>query len=298
MTISRVERTIRSGLPIIRFFQRAIPLPVANWLNRQGCAYVKLDPAVNLETVNIDGVVCEWIIPQNPSSDQVLLYFHGGGFVFGQTPLHLKMGAYLARKLSFRVLMVNYRTAPNYPYPSALDDCTTAYLWLIKQGVSPQNIVVAGDSAGGNLTITMLMKLRDEGYALPAAAACLSPVTDLTPKENLRPGFKDPLLPPKAIKFYRLSYIGKSDPKDPLISPVFGNLDNFPPLLVHVGEDEILRDDAIRITELAKSAGVDARLEIFPRMWHVWQINLTLPQAIQSLDDISNFFKEHLPSHP
>jgi acetyl esterase/lipase len=294
MTISQAERRIRSGLPIIRFFQRAIPLPVANWLNKQGCANVKLDPSVNLETINADGVACQWIIPQNTISDQVLLYLHGGGFVFGQTPLHLMMGTYLALKMGVRILMVDYRTAPQYPFPAALDDCETAYLWLIKQGFSPQNIVVAGDSAGGNLTLTMLMKLRDKGKSLPAAAACLSPVTDLTPKDNLRPNFKDPLLLPKAIKFYRLSYIGKSDPKDPLISPVFGSLENFPPLLVHVGEDEILRDDAIRITELARSAGVDARLEIYPRMWHVWQINLALPQAIQSLDDISNFFKEHL----
>ena len=298
MTISRAERRIRSGLPIIRFFQRAIPLPAANWLNRQGCAFVKLDPDVSLETVNADGVGCKWIAPQNLLSDQVLLYLHGGGFVFGQTPLHLKMGAYLAKKMNFRVLMVDYRTAPKNPYPSALDDCITAYLWLIKQGVSPQNIVIAGDSAGGNLTITMLMKLRDEGYLLPAAAACLSPVTDLTSKDGLRPDFKDPLLPPKALNFYRLSYTGKSNPTDPLISPVFGTLDNLPPLLVHVGEDEILLDDAIRITELAKSAGVDARLEIYPRMWHVWQINLALPQAIRSLDDISNFFKAHLASHP
>jgi monoterpene epsilon-lactone hydrolase len=193
-----------------------------------------------------------------------------------------------------RILMVDYRTAPNYPFPAALDDCVAAYLWLLNQGVVAQNIVVAGDSAGGNLTITMLMKLRDSGNSLPAAAACLSPVTDLTPKDHLRKGFKDPLLSPKAIKFYNQSYVGNDDAHDPLISPVFGDLRGLPPLLVHAGEDEILRDDAVRIASLAKSVGVDVRLEIYPRMWHVWQLNLALPQAIQSLDDIAHFLKAHL----
>jgi acetyl esterase/lipase len=154
--------------------------------------------------------------------------------------------------------------------------------------------VVAGDSAGGNLAITMMMKLRDHGHSLPAAAACLSPVTDLTPRGSLPNGFNDPLIPPKAAQFYHRSYIGNNDPHNPLISPVFGHLHDLPPLLVHAGEVEILREDAIRITDLAKSAGVDVRLEIYPRMWHVWQIFPSLPQATQSLDDISFFFNTHL----
>jgi acetyl esterase/lipase len=274
--------------------QAYLPLPVAYWLLKQGLAHVRLDFDVTREAVTADGVPCEWIIPQNGLTDQVMLYLHGGGFVFGLTPPHLQMGAYLAQKMGMRILMVDYRLAPNHPFPAALDDCATAYLWLMKQGILAQNIVVAGDSAGGNLTITMLMKLRDSGNSLPAAAACLSPVTDLTSKDNLRKGFKDPLLPPKAVKFYNQSYVGNNDPHDPLISPVFGNLRGLPPLLVHVGEDEILRDDAVRIASLAKSVEVDVRLEIYPRMWHVWQLNLTMPQAIQALDDIAQFLKAHL----
>jgi monoterpene epsilon-lactone hydrolase len=294
MTISFIERKVRAGLPIIRFMQRYIPLPVARWLLKQGMARVQLDADVIREAVTADGVPCEWIIPQNSPTDKVFLYLHGGGFVFGLTPPHLQMVAYLAKKIGIHILMVDYRTAPNYPFPAALVDCVTAYLWLLKQGILAQNIVVAGDSAGGNLTITMLMKLRDNGNSLPAAAACLSPVTDLTPKDNLRKGFKDPLISPKVAKFYNQSYVGNNDAHNPLISPVFGNLRSLPPLLVHAGEDENLRDDAIRIASLAKSVGVDVRLEIYPRMWHVWQINLSLPQAIQSLDDISHFFKTQL----
>ncbi|MEJ2736140.1 MAG: alpha/beta hydrolase [Anaerolineae bacterium] len=294
MTVSSAERKIRASLPIIRFMQTYIPLPVAHWLLTQGMARVRLDADVIREAVTADGVPCEWIIPQNSSTDHVLLYLHGGGFVFGLTPPHLQMGADLAQKMGMPILMVDYRTAPSYPFPAALDDCVSAYLWLLNQGILAQNIVVAGDSAGGNLAITMLMKLRDSGNSLPSAAACLSPVTDLTPKDNLRKGFKDPLISPKAARFYSQSYVGNNDAHNPLISPVFGNLRGLPPLLVHAGEDEILRDDAERIAGLAESVGVDVRLEIYPRMWHVWQLNLALPQAIQSLDDIAHFLKAHL----
>jgi len=294
MKISSVERKIRAGLPVVRFMQAYFPLSVAHWLLKQSLEHVRLDFDVAHKTVSANGVPCIWIIPPDSYEEKVLLYLHGGGFVFGLTPQHLKMGAYLAQKLSMRVLMVDYRLAPDNPYPAALDDCVTAYRWLLKQEFSAQNMVVAGDSAGGNLTITALLKLRDDGYQLPAAAVCLSPVTDLTTLDHQRPGFKDPLLPTKAVKFYNQSYLGHHDAHDPLISPVFGNLRGFPPLLIHAGEDEILREDAVRIVNLAKSVGVDVRLEIYPRMWHVWQINLSLPQAIQSLDDIAHFLKQHL----
>jgi monoterpene epsilon-lactone hydrolase len=288
------ERKIRAGLPIIRFMQGAIPLPAANWLIEQGRARLRLDPHVDREAVSANGVSCEWLIPHNSRTDRVLLYLHGGGFVFGLTPPHLHLGAYLAKKLAARLLMVDYRTAPGTPFPGALDDCVTAYHWLLDQGIRPQQIGVAGDSAGGNLTITMLMKLRDEGSLLPAAAACLSPVTDLTPRDKRREGFKDPLLSPKAVKLYNRSYLGDHDPRNPLISPVFGNLRDLPPLLIHAGEQELLSQDAIRIADLADSAGVDVQLEIYPRMFHVWQLYLSLPQAIQSLDQIAHFFNAHL----
>ena len=274
--------------------QTYVPLPLARRLLELSMRRVQLAADVIREPVSADGVPCEWIIPQSSLPDQVLLYLHGGGFVFGLTPLHLQMGAYLAQNMGMRILMVDYRLAPDYPFPAALEDCVTAYRWLLKKDIMAQNIAVAGDSAGGNLTITMLMKLRDSGNPLSAAAACLSPVTDLSTKENLRKGFKDPLLPPKAVKRYTRSYVGQNDAHDPLISPVFGDLRGLPPLLVHVGEDEILLEDAIRITRLAKSLDVNARLEIYSRMWHVWQLFLALPEAVQSLADIAQFLQSHL----
>lgn len=294
MTSFSIERKIRAGLPMIRFLQACLPLSVSRWLIKQGSKRVRLAAEVTREAASADGVPGEWIVPRNSPTDQVLIYLHGGGFVMGLTSLHIQMAAYLAQKMDVRILMVDYRVAPDYPFPAPLDDCVTAYRWLLKQGIPAQNMVIAGDSAGGNLTITSLMKLRDGGDPLPAAAACLSPVADLTNKDNLHKVFKDPLLPSKAVRFYNESYVGHSDARAPLISPVFGHWHSLPPLLVHAGEDEILRDDAIHVTSLAKAAGVDVRLEIYPRMWHVWQLYLTLPQAIQSLDDIARFLTSHL----
>jgi acetyl esterase/lipase len=294
MEPSSIEHNVRAGLPLIRFMQTAIPLPLSGWLLKQSVAHLRLDANVTRQAVSADGVSCEWLISQNSPKDQALLYFHGGGFVYGMTPQHIQMLAYLAQKMCVRVLMVDYRLAPKYPFPAALDDCVTAYRWLLKQGFPASNIVVAGDSAGGNLTITSLMRLRDSGDPLPAAAACLSPVTDFAAQRDLQHGFKDPLLPSKAIKFYNTSYVGQNDAHDPLISPVFGDWRGLPPLLIHAGEDEVLRQDAVRSKALAKTAGVDVRLEIYPRMWHVWQVFLALPQSMQSLDDIARFLKSHL----
>ncbi len=289
-----IESRVRASLPIIRFLQSCLPLKLSSRLLKQSMARVRLESSVRREAISADGAACEWIIPQNGLPGRVLLYLHGGGFVFGLTPPHLQMGAYLARKTGMRTLMVDYRLAPDYPFPAALDDCVTAYCWLLKQGFSAQSIAIAGDSAGGNLTITSMMKLRDSGIPLPAAAACLSPVTDLTEKSGRRKDFKDPLLPPKAVRFYSESYVRDNDARAPLISPVFGDLRSLPPMLVHVGEDEILRVDAVRFTDQAKAAGVDVRLEIYPHMWHVWQLYLALPQAVQSLDDVSRFLGSHV----
>lgn len=294
MTISPAERRARASLPLMRFFQSYMPFNLARWVNRQGLTQVTLPAGVTRQTVSTDGVRGEWIIPDGSPADSVLLYLHGGGFVFELSPLHLQMLALLAHQLNRRVLAVDYRVAPDHPFPAALDDCLTAYRWLLKQGIAPKQIVVAGDSAGGNLTITMMMALRDRGEGLPAAGACLSPAGDLSARENTTDLVNDPLLPPRAIRRYTASYVGNSDARTPLISPVFGDWRGLPPLLIHVGEDEILREDAVRMEALAREAGVSVRLEVYPRMWHVWQLFPALPQAVASLDDIARFLKSHL----
>jgi acetyl esterase/lipase len=275
--------------------QAYLPLSAAKWLNQQSVKRVRLGPDAEREAVFADGVPCVWIIPDDSPKDKVLLYLHGGGFVYGLTSLHMEMVAYLAKKMGMRSLMVDYRLGPKYPFPAALDDCVSAYCWLLKQGISAQQIGIAGDSAGGNLTLTTMMKLQSDGLPLPAAAACLSPVADLTDRDS-RSKSNDPLLHPRAVKIYHRSYLADNDAHNPFISPVFGDWHGLPPLLVHAGEDEILRQDALRIAELAKAAGVEVRLEIYPRMWHVWQIFMGLPQATQSLDDIAQFLTTYIHS--
>jgi monoterpene epsilon-lactone hydrolase len=289
-----LERAIRRRLRLLRLVQAYVPASLSGRLLKPAVARTRLPAGVVRQAVSADGVACEWLIPQGSPTNQALLYLHGGGFVYGLTPQHLAMVAYLAERMTLRVLLVDYRLAPSHPFPAALDDCVTAYRWLVKHGVSEDNMVLAGDSAGGNLTITTLMRMRDAGEPLPAAAACLSPVACLSAgRGQVREG-EDPLLHPRAMKMFDRSYVGGNNACDPLISPVFGDWRGLPPLLVHVGEDEILREDALRIERLARTAGVEVRLETYPRMWHVWQINLDLPQATESLDDIAEFLRSHL----
>ncbi|MEA5078232.1 MAG: alpha/beta hydrolase [Anaerolineaceae bacterium] len=296
MPPSNVERGARASLPVIQFMQTHMPLPFANRMMSKSAARVRLGADVKHTSVLANGVAAHWIVPQTGATEQVLLYFHGGGFVFGLSSLHLQMAASLAKRSGLRVLMVDYRLAPDAPFPAALEDCLSAYQWLLAQGVQAHNIVLGGDSAGGNLVLTLLLQLRGANLPLPAAAACLSPVTDLTEDKQLDPTIHDPVLSVEIMHFYNQAYLAGNDPHDPLISPVYGDLHGFPPLLIHVGEDEMLRGDAKRIAAVAEAAGVEVRLEVYARMWHVWQLTLSLPQATQSLDDIAQFFKAHLNS--
>ena len=294
MTISDAERTIRKALPITRFMMAYLPLPITRWIIGKINERTKLPMDITHEKVSADGVPCEWLIPERSEQNQVLLYLHGGGFVLGQTPAHLEIGAHLAQKMNTGILMVDYRLAPEYPFPAALDDCVTAYRWLLNQGYSADSITIAGDSAGGNLTITTLMKLRDSGNPLPIAAACLSPVADLTNKAEKFQEVHDDILHPKAAKFFNESYIADNDINNPLISPAFGDWHGLPPMLIHAGEDEILYADAVQIESLIREAGGTVQLKIYPRMWHVWQLNMQLPQAKQSLDEIAQFLTSHV----
>jgi monoterpene epsilon-lactone hydrolase len=298
MDESAAERRIRSGLPFVRFMQDHLPPAVMQALLRRSAARARPGSGATREEVTADGVPCVWIVPPGGGAGRTLLYLHGGGFVYGLTPLHIQMCALLAGKIRARVLLADYRLAPDHPFPAALEDSLAAYRWLLKQNIPAGSVALAGDSAGGNLVLAAMLALRAAGEPLPAAAVCLSPATDLTGREKAPAAFEDPILTPKAVRFYNRAYVAGQDARNPLISPVYGDLRGLPPLLVHVGEDELLRDDAERIARRAESAGVAVRLEIFPRMWHVFQLNRELPQAVESLDDIAQFLEGHFPPSP
>ncbi len=271
-----------------------MPFRLFQPLVERQAARADLPEGVSRTEVSADGVRCDWLTPHGSAPERVLLYLHGDGFVMGASAMHVEMAARLAQGLGARALLVHYRLAPQHPYPAALDDCLTAYHWLLKQRIQAGNIVVAGDSAGGNLTLTLLMALRDRGEPLPAAGACLSPVADLAAGLERFETQHDAVLHPRAARGFNRAYVAEHDPHDPLISPVCGDWAGLPPLLIHAGEEEVLREDAEQVGALARVAGVDVRVEIYPRMWHVWQIHHALPETAQSLADITQFFASHL----
>ncbi|MCS7050837.1 MAG: alpha/beta hydrolase [Thermomicrobium sp.] len=291
---TEVERRLRAQLRVARFLSAYVPLGLANWLIERQARRVVLPSGIRRQESRLDGVRAVWLVPDGAPADRVLLYLHGGGFVYGLSGQHLRMVAELIRRMGVRALLVDYRLAPRFPWPAALDDCLEAYRWLLRQGFAPQRIVVAGDSAGGNLAIVLSMALRDAGEPLPAAVACLSPVGDLAAREGGSGPVGDAVLHPRAIRRFNRSYVDGHDPRHPLISPLYGDWRGLPPFLVHAGGAELLREDAERITAAARAAGVAVELAIYPGMWHVWQLHLELPQAQQSLDAIARWLMRHL----
>jgi len=247
--------------------------------------------SVSVEKFAIDGLPAAWISPET-DSNTVILYFHGGGYVTGSLGTHQMLCADIAQTVNARLLFVEYRLAPEHPFPAALEDARTAYHWLLTQGVGAENIFLAGDSAGGGLSLALTLSLRDAKEPLPAGVICISPWTDLTMSgashsENAR---AEVSLHPDSLRLWAISYAGKGDLKNPLISPYFAEYDGFPPTLIQVGEQEVLLDDARVVAEKAGSAGVDVTLSVFEGMWHVWHtLGTMLPEGRQAFEEIRRF---------
>jgi len=290
----KAEDRIRRSLVFIRFFVGYMPTNIMRWLENLSTNQFPINSRVRTESITADGVPCEWFDASANASHPVVLYLHGGGFVLGVSGPHRTMLADLTASIEGRALMVDYRLAPEHPFPAPLEDCLTAYRWLLKQGILPERIIVGGDSAGGNLTLALLLSLRDSGEPLPAAGICLSPPVDLTPRSPayLR-DHPDDILHPRALVKFRKSYVADNDPLNPLISPIYADLSKLPPLLIYAGSQEVLCEDADRLAQAAKKVGTSVDLRIYPRMWHVWQLTgSSLPQAAQSLDEIAAFIRQ------
>jgi monoterpene epsilon-lactone hydrolase len=259
----------------------------------------KVHQDVQINSVSADSVPAEWCVPPGASADACLMYIHGGAWFMGSPRTHRGMVSYISYESSIRALSIDYRLAPEHPFPAGLDDCLTAYQWLLENGTTANKIILAGDSAGGNLTLALLVLLRDQGLPLPAGAVALSPATDLTGSSEsyITRRHLDPVLTNLEDTSILRDYLGDHDPHDPYISPLFADLHGLPPILIHVGDHEVLLDDARRFTERAQEAGVDAQVVVWPGMFHVFQIFVPwLPEAKQAVAEIAKFIKLRLSS--
>ncbi len=253
-------------------------------------------PDVAVEPVTAPARPAEWLTPPGARSNTVVLYLHGGGYVIGSPRSHRHLAAAVARVSAARALLLDYRLAPEHPFPAALDDAVAAYEWLLGQGLDARRIVVAGDSAGGGLTVATLLALRDRGRPLPAAGVCISPWVDLTcsaPSYAAKAAV-DPIVTQESVTMLAKAYVGAGDVKAPLVSPLYADLAGLPPLLVHVGSDEVLLDDALGLGERARKAGVDVQVEEWPAMIHVWHwFQPMLEDAERATNAIGQFVRAH-----
>ncbi len=250
---------------------------------------------VSFEKLMIDKMAAEWIIPLETTDDTVILYFHGGGHCVGSIATHRSLVSFMAKFTKVKALMIDYRLSPENPFPAAVEDGVSAFRFLLGQGVSPSSIVISGDSAGGNLTMATLLDLKDKGDPMPAAAVVLSPWVDM---EGIGKSMEtnaaiDPFIQKDTILSCADMYLNGINPRTQLAAPIYADLSGLPPLLIQVGSAETLLDDAIRLSEKAKEAGVDVGLEEYEDMVHVWQVlvGLTVPESVEAVKHIAQFIR-------
>jgi monoterpene epsilon-lactone hydrolase len=256
----------------------------------------RVAPDVKCEKLEAGGVPAEWIVAPGAAEDRVVLYLHGGGYVMGSINTHRAMIARISRAAKAKALALDYRLAPEHPFPAAVEDATAAYRWLLAQGYKPNKIVISGDSAGGGLVLATLLALRDAKTPLPAAAAPISAWSDMegTGESVKTRAAADPMVGFASLSGMAKNYIGNGDPKNPLASPLHGDYRGLPPMLLQVGDAEILLDDSTRVAEKAKAAGVKVELEVWPEMVHVWHVYAKLlPEGQQAIDRIGQFVQQH-----
>jgi acetyl esterase/lipase len=247
---------------------------------------------IHCEQEHAGGVPAEWITTPDSVAHRVVLYLHGGSFVSGSIKSHRSLAANIAHAAKARALVIDYRLAPEHPFPAALDDALAAYSWLSAHHAAPYRVTIAGDSAGGGLVVALLIKLRDLGMPMPAAAVCLSPMTDHTYsgetwKTNAR---ADIVIYPKKEHVFTRMYLGGADPHDPLVSPHYADLAGLPPLLIQVGTHEVLLSDSRCLAQRARAAGVDVTLDEWEGMQHVWQFGARfIPEGREAIARIGGF---------
>lgn len=277
------------------------PAIIREKVNKLARKFSRMPSAIEIETVEIDGMPAEWLRPKNRPDEHdtaaTLLYLHGGGYILCGPDTHRGMVATLAKNTGMNALVIDYRLAPEHPFPAAIEDALKAYRWLIANGTPSDKITLAGDSAGGGLTLALLMALREAGDPLPAAAALLSPWTDLAMSgwSHITHRKLDPMLSVEGALLGARHYLGNASPTTPLASPLYGKFENLPPLLIHVGSNEILLDDSLRLAERARAAGVSVEIKVWQGLPHVFQAAQFVPEARLALTEIGDFLRLNLP---
>lgn len=252
---------------------------------------------VLLEAVDCDGVPCEWSLAPGSDASRVLMFFHGGGYCSGSIKSHRRMVTEAGRAAWMRTLAVDYRLAPEHPFPAAHEDAMTVWRFLRRQGIAADHIAVGGDSAGGNLTVALINNLRAAGEGLPACAWLASPWTDLTMSGDTMASKDavDPLIHKGYLEELAAAYASAIDRRDPRISPLFSDLHGFPPVLIQVGSAETLLADATRFAAAAGEADVRVTLEVWPHMIHAWPMwNAKLADGRRALQCAGEFIRAHI----
>jgi monoterpene epsilon-lactone hydrolase len=271
-----------------------VPLDVQRRQWEESVAAVELLPGTVIAATSIAGVPCEWITRSDAELDRALVFLHGGGFTTGSCRTHRELAARLCATTGWPILLVDYRLAPEHPFPAGLEDAVQVYRGLLAQGLRADRLIIGGDSSGGGLTLATVVALRDRGERLPVASVLLSPWLDLTlsgPTIESRATI-DPLVSRAGLLACVRDYSAECDPGEPLISPLFAALHDLPPLFIQVGDHEMLLSDATRLAERAQAAGVEVILEIWPEMWHVWHgWAASLPEGQAALARIGEYVR-------
>lgn len=276
-----------------------LPLPERRAQIEEGAAAIPPPSDVTFVQIDAGAVPSEWVKAPGARDDRTVLYLHGGAYAICSPRTHRRLTAALSRETEARVLAADYRLAPEHPFPAAVDDGVAVYRWLLGQGVQPERLAVAGDSAGGGLTIATLVAAGAAGLPMPAAALCISPWADL---ELIAPSVTtkadvDPMITVSTLKEEADWYLAGADARTPLASPIYADLTGLPPLLIHVGGREVLLDDSTRLAERAKECGVDVTLEVWDDMIHVWHVFATLcPEADDGIRAAAEFLRARFAS--
>ncbi|MHC4472192.1 MAG: alpha/beta hydrolase [Planctomycetota bacterium] len=257
----------------------------------------KVPADTEIDPVMVGDLAAEWVRAPGVRTDAVVLYLHGGGFVMGAPATHRELAARLSAAIGAPLLSLDYRLAPEHPFPAAMEDAVAAYRWLLAEGHVPDRLAIGGDSAGGSISLQALIRMRDERTALPAAALLMSPATDLRCEGESFTSMVgvDPLLTQEMCRFTASLYVADADPDTPLLSLPRADLTGLPPLCIHAGEHDLLLSDSLRLAERARACGVEVELRTFPGMWHVFQAAARfVPEARASIEGMGRFVAARL----